>query len=408
MNSRERVRRILSFEEADRPAIDLGSTRMTGTSAWTYAVLRQALGLGPAPVRVFDLYQMLAEVDADVLDAVGADFCLLPPQELPLNLPYGEWEPFGFWDGQLLDVPRGFSPMREPDGSLEARWQRDEATPQRMRLPFGGRFFDRLPQGRQDAFDIPHLALSDWPLPTGYTDSFLRREEECARRLYESCERALVASPPIGAPQGYADTYLWAMQMATEPQHCHDFMMASAEARARCMEQYMQAVGRYVQVVNISGTDFGTQRGEMFRPHLFADFYVPAWRPVADVIHRYPGVKTWIHCCGSVPHLVEHFISAGVDCLNPVQWTAAGMDLRWLKETFGRRLVFWGGVASSQTTLPFGTAQEVEQEVSQVLDIMAPGGGYVVNGVHNILPEVPVANTVAMYRTALAYRNRKG
>lgn len=403
MKSRERARLILSHCEADRPAIDLGSTRMTGTSAWSYRALKRALGMASGDVRVYDLYQMLAEVEDTVLDAVGADFVMLPLEELPFNLPYGEWEPMTFWDGQTMDVPRGFAPIVTADGGWEALWDRGEARPHRMRLPRGGRFFDRVPDGSLDVFDLALLPESEWPLQADYTDEYLRRQQERARALYEGTQRAIVASPPLGAPQGYGDIYHWAIKMMTEPSHCHDYMMALAEARARAMAHYLQAVGPYVDVINISGSDFGTQDREMFRPELFERFYVPAWRQVSDVVHSHSHAKTWIHCCGSVPRLIPFFIEAGVDCLNPVQWTAAGMDLRWLKETYGDRLVFWGGAISTQRTFPFGTPEDVEREAREVLEIMAPGGGYVVNPIHNILPEVPVENIVALYRTAQRY-----
>jgi uroporphyrinogen-III decarboxylase len=142
----------------------------------------------------------------------------------------------------------------------------------------------------------------------------------------------------------------------------------------------------------------------MFRPALFRDFYVAPWQRFVAPIRRYPAIKTWIHCCGSVPNLIPDFIEAGVDCLNPVQWTAAGMDLRWLKQTYGDRLTFWGGAISTQRTFPWGTPEDVAREAREVLDILAPGGGFVVNPIHNILAEVPVDNIIALYRTAQDYR----
>ena len=82
------------------------------------------------------------------------------------------------------------------------------------------------------------------------------------------------------------------------------------------------------------------------------------------------------------------------------------MDLRELKARYGDKLVFWGGAVNTQRTLPFGTPDDVRREVREVLDMMCPGGGYVVNPIHNILPEVPVENILALYHTALAYRYR--
>ena len=118
-------------------------------------------------------------------------------------------------------------------------------------------------------------------------------------------------------------------------------------------------MGEYIEVIAICLADFGQQDREVFAPELFGEFYTPAWKLVSDVVHRYPDVKVWIHCCGSVPGIIPHFIDAGVDCLNPVQWTAAGMDLKDLKAQYGNDLVFWGGAVSTQKTLPFGTAEEV-------------------------------------------------
>jgi uroporphyrinogen decarboxylase len=330
------------------------------------------------------------------------DFALLPLDDLALGLSYGDWKPHTFWDGQTFDVPADFAPRVLPDGALEA--PRLRGGPIEMRMPHGGRFFDLIPGERQDSFEIPHQPEAAWIFPAPYTDEFLRREEDKARRLYESCERAIVASPPVAAPQGYAGTYHWAMKMMMEPQHCLDYMMRASEAAATCFAQYLQAVGPYIEVINISGYDYGTQDREMFRPELFRDFYVPAWKPITEVIHRTPQVKVWIHCCGAVPRLIPYFIAAGVDILNPVQWTATGMDLGWLKTTFGDQLTFWGGATSTQRTFPFGTAAEVAREAQGVLDIMAPGGGFVVNPIHNILPDVPVENILALYRTAQAWR----
>jgi uroporphyrinogen decarboxylase len=375
---------------------------MTGTSGWTYCALKRALGIQSEGVRIYDLFQMLAEVEEPVLDAVGSDFVMLPADDLPFGMQRGAWKPYTFWDGQTFEVPAGFDPVVTADGGLEIA--RDPPGPANMRLPKGGRFFDLMPSMREDEFATPHRPESEWAFVDSLDEAFLRREEEKARALYETSERSLVASPPVAAPQGYGGSYYWAIKMMSEPAYCLDYMMRAAEAAGKCFEQYLQAAGAYVDVVVISGSDYGTQDREMFRPSLFEEFYVPSWKVVTDVIHRFPNTKTWIHCCGSVPSIVPHFISAGVDILNPVQWTAKGMDLKWLKETYGDQLVFWGGAISTQRTFPFGRPEDVVREAREVLDVLSPGGGYVVNPIHNILPEVPVENIVALYRTAQAYR----
>jgi uroporphyrinogen decarboxylase len=406
LDSRQRVRKILNHKEADRPAIDLGSTVMTGTSAWNYRALKRALGLPQGTVRVIDLFQMLAEVEEPVLDALGCDFVMLPAQTLFFGLEYGRWEPYTFWDGQTFDVPAGFRPRVTADGALEM--SQDPGGPIDMRMPQGGRFFDQIPDPERDYFDVARLPKPEWDLKTTLSDEYLRREERNARELYHATDRALVATPPVTAPVGYGNFYYWAIQMMTEPAYCLDYMMTAAEAARACIRQYLEAVGSYLDVLVISGHDFGTQDREIFRPELFATFFVPAWRLINDMIHEFPHVKVWIHSCGSVPHMIPHFIEAGVDCLNPIQWTAAGMDPRWLKETFGEQLTFWGGAISTQRTFPFGTPAEVAAETREILDIMTPGGGYVVNPIHNVLPEVPIDNILALYDTAKNYRYPKG
>jgi len=402
MNSRERVRLILNHQVADRPAIDLGSTYVTGTSAWSYRALKKALGIDSDTVRAYDLYQMLAEIEEPVLDALGSDFCMLVREPLQLGLTYGKWKPFTFWDGQTIEVPADFNPRVTEDGGLEA--PRERGGPVIMRMPKGGWFFDRIPSTVEDIFATEHIPESEWEFIEPLTDEFLRYEEKRARALYESTDRAVVASPSLGTPQGYGGSYYWAMKMLREPQYCLDYMMRAGEASAKCYDQYVQAVGDYIDVICISASDYGTQDREMFRPTLFRDFYTPSWKLVTDAIHRHPIVKVFIHTCGSVPKLLPYFIEAGVDILNPVQWTAGGMDLRWMKETYGDKLSFWGGAISTQRTFPFGSPEDVVREATDVLDIMSPGGGYVVNPIHNILPEVPVENIIALYRTAQDYR----
>ena len=118
MTPRERARKILNLEEADRPAIDLGATRMTGMSAWTYGALKQALGIRGGVTRVPDLFQMLAELEEPVLDALGCDFAAVPDLNMPYGLTRNGWKDYTFWDGQTFQVPSGFRPRVEANGDL--------------------------------------------------------------------------------------------------------------------------------------------------------------------------------------------------------------------------------------------------------------------------------------------------
>ena len=100
--------------------------------------------------------------------------------------------------------------------------------------------------------------------------------------------------------------------------------------------------------------------------------------------------------CGSSERFYQSFIDAGIDIVNPVQCSAVGMEPQGLKAKYGDRLVFWGGGVDTQQVLPFGTPQQVREQVLRRCEIFAPGGGFVFNTIHNIQAGTPVENILAM------------
>jgi uroporphyrinogen decarboxylase len=153
----------------------------------------------------------------------------------------------------------------------------------------------------------------------------------------------------------------------------------------------------------MSGTDFGTQKGELFSPRIFKELYVPNIRLMTDYVHQHSDAKTMYHSCGTNINIMDYFIEAGVDILNPIQTTAAKMDPVELKKRFGGRIVFWGGGAETQTVLPYGTEDEVRAQVRERVRIFAPGGGFVFSQIHDLQYGVPPQNVLAMVDTALEY-----
>lgn len=394
MISRERVRLILNHQEADRPAIDLGSTSASGICGWIYRDLKRALGIDGDRVHLGVLQYMLATVEEPVLSALGCDFVPLPGEVDLAGVKAEPTKPFTFWDGQTFEVPAAFDPVVTPDGALE--WNG-------MRMPKGGRFLDYVPSptGQPDADRPAFPPRSEWKFTSDLTDEFLRAQEERARVLYEHTERAIVACPWSWAL--FAPT-VGPIEMLTEPETSREYLMCSAEAVAHCNKQYLQAVGEYIDVIVLVTGDYGYQDREAFNPELMGEFWVPAWRLVTDVIHRFPHVKVFCHSCGSNVGFMPHYVEAGIDIFNPVQWTAKNMDARWLKQEFGDKLTFWGGAVNTQHTLPHGTPDEVAWEAQEMLSIFAPGGGYVFNPIHNILSEVPIENILALYNVGRQFR----
>jgi uroporphyrinogen-III decarboxylase len=126
---------------------------------------------------------------------------------------------------------------------------------------------------------------------------------------------------------------------------------------------------------------------------------MPFHRRVNDWIHEHTSWKTFTHTCGSVIALIPDFIEAGFDIMNPVQCSAAGMHPRDLKRQFGDRITFWGGGIDTQHTLPFGTPDQVRQQVRERIAVFGPDGGFVFNTIHNIQARVPVENLLALFET---------
>ena len=129
---------------------------------------------------------------------------------------------------------------------------------------------------------------------------------------------------------------------------------------------------------------------------------MPFYKRGLDWVHAHTGMKVLLHSDGALYPLIPSLIEMGVDILNPVQTSAANMDPVQLKQEFGDQMVFWGASLDCQQTLPFGTPEQVAEEVRQHVRTFSPGGGYVFAPVHNVQAGVPPENLLAMYDTALA------
>ena len=140
------------------------------------------------------------------------------------------------------------------------------------------------------------------------------------------------------------------------------------------------------------------QHGPILSPPIYRELYKPSHKFLNDWVHGHTRWKTMMLSCGGVEPLIADFIDAGFDILNPVQCSAAGMDPQGLKERYGSRITFWGGGVDTQKTLPFGTPEQVREEVRERVRIFSSGGGYVFNAVHNVQGDVPVENLLAMFK----------
>ena len=130
----------------------------------------------------------------------------------------------------------------------------------------------------------------------------------------------------------------------------------------------------------------------------------PHYKRLCDWVHTHTNWKTYLHSCGSIYHYIPHWIEAGIDILNPVQISAANMEPERLMESFGGKVVFWGGGCDTQKVLPLGTSEEIGEHVRHNIEVLGSGeGGYVFTQVHNIQQNVPVENVEAMFDAAYRY-----
>lgn len=418
MNSRERVMAALNHQEPDRVPLDLGGSPVTGMHVSSVYLLRQALQLDPpgTPVRVIEPYQMLGEIEPDLLMAIGADVVPLAPPTTLFGFRNEGWRPWKTFDGTPVLVPAGFNTDPEPDGSILQYPEGDRSAPPSGRMPAGGYYFDSII--RQPPIDEERLDPADNLEEFGpVSEADLAYFHHEAERLWHETDKAILANfgglafgdialvpaPWLRHPKGIRDVAEWYMSTVTRRDYVYRVFERQCEIALENLPRLYQAVGDRVAIVYTSGTDFGMQTGPFISPQTYRDLYQPFHREINHWVHRHTPWKTFIHTCGSVAALLPDLVEAGFDILNPVQTSAAQMDPATLKARYGDRLVFWGGGVDTQRTLPFGTPEEVRAQVRERIRTLGPGGGFVFNTIHNVQAGVPVENLIALYQAVRQY-----
>ena len=408
MTSRERVLATVNHEAPDRVPIDLGGMTSTGISARSYDKLKALVGMR-TPTRVLDPLLMIAIVEQEVLKRFHGDV-------MPVNVPYipaagasdASCVARTLSDGTPVLFPPGTRIREEADGAWTLL--KPDGTPTNMRMPRDGYYFDDTTFNRGAGIDPARFhPTSEIPEET------LRALEEYSGRLYRETDYALLGwgyainflglsisfDPASSITQGQPDE--WMMMLMTEKETCHEMMDRAVDAAIKCLGLVEQAAGKYCFAWGVASDDSGTQRGEFISPDLWAEMIKPHYTRLCSWVHSHSKMKTFMHSCGSIPHLIPHLIEAGIDIINPVQTSAAGMDPATLKRQFGDKIVFWGGGCDTQSVLPNATPEEVKKHVKERLGIFAPGGGFTFSQVHNIQAKVPPENILAMLEAAFEY-----
>lgn len=369
MNSRERVRSALNHQEADRVPIDFGQDFHNGINEVAYKNLLDHLRITDAgPVTVYDLMQRLAKVDVRVLDRFHVDtrYIFANPME-------------------------GFDPQIEPDGSFMDEWgvyrKRCGYYCENVRAPLAGLSKDEIAQ---------------CPFPNPSDKSRFEGLGKRAKDLYENTEYALMA--------GQAATLFF---FSSELTGFENFMYDLAFDRPkieflveRVLEWMMEFTSNYLDEIGEyidgwwMGDDWGMQTGPIMDPEIFRSLFKPMYRRLIDLVKSKTDAKVCLHTCGATYWILSDLADVGIDVVHPLQPTAAGNDdAERIKKEFGETFVFYSNIANT-TILPKGSPQEVASEVRKKIKALAPGGGYIFSGGHNIQADVSPENVVSLFDTA--------
>ena len=388
--------------------MDFGSTAVTGMHVTCVGQLRDYYGLEKHPVKVCEPYQMLGEIEDDLLTAIGVDTVALPSPNTIFGFRNENWKPFRAPWGQELLVSEHFKTATDARGDVLIYPQGDTRTQPSGRMPTGGYFFDtiiRQPPIREDELN-PQDNLEEFqPISDEDLQHYRRWTSQLApseRAVIGSVggtgfgDIALVPAPFLKSPKGIRDVEEWYISTVARKDYILEVFSAQCSIALENLEKVGEVVGDLLDVLFVCGTDFGTQTSSFCSTETYEELYAPFYKRVNQWVHENTTWKTFKHSCGAIAQFIPHFIDSGFDIINPLQSSALGMDLKTLKKQYGERIVFWGGGVDTQKVLPFGSPAEVREQVLERCGILAENGGFVFNAIHNVQARTPVENIVAM------------
>ena len=367
MTSRDRVLAAINHQEPDRVPLDIGGGSSTSVVIEGYQRLKEHLGL-PSKTEVMNKTFRVARLDERVMQRLGSDCRPLAAG------PPAQWTPPPSKPGTFVDM-WGITWRRAYYGDGCYYWE-----------------LAHSPLAEATAGDLESYPWPD-PLDPGFTAGLA----EEARGLYEETDYAIMADGGFKSfwELGYMLRGLEQMLMdvALNPSFVSALMTKLLEINTVATGCFLDGVGPYIQVLR-TGDDLATQSGALISPQACRTILRPVYKEYFDFIKSKTEAKIFFHSCGNTVDLLDDLIDIGVDIINPVQVSAMG-DTSALKTRFGDRVVFWGAI-DTQHVLPHGSTQEVENEVRQRIHDLGPGGGFVLAPVHNIQPDVPPENIMAM------------
>jgi uroporphyrinogen decarboxylase len=373
MNSRDRVRLALDHKEPDRVPFDLCGTPVSLIHVTAYQNLRRYLNVPYLPPRVVLTAEQITVLDEDVADRLETDVRVVFP-----------------------GPPAGFRVEFVDEGAYESY---GDEWGVRWRMPKdGGFYYDMYYHPLAQAESLADLRAFKFPDPVDpqrFVGMRQRAEAAAAKG------KAITLS---GAASGIVEVYSWLRgyeqfytDLAVHPDWVAYMVDRMVEFKMAYWERALQEVGDLVDVV-LEFDDMAGQQTLLFSPVTYRKVIKPRHQRLFARIHQLaPTAKLFLHSCGAIRPLILDLIEIGVDILNPVQISAAGMNLRELKRDFGRDIVFWGGGVDTQGVLGTATPEQVKAHVRGNIEALAPGGGFIFAPVHDVQANVPPENLIAMW-----------
>jgi len=374
MTPRERLLATLNHKEPDRVPLDLASTQVTGISLTAYQNLRQFLGLPDKIPIICDAIQQICTPHPDILEHFSV-------------ATRGLW-PITNANYDFNDEDDGIYLSHVDEWGLGYRIKKEN-----------GNWYDVFINPLAEKTLSPEF-LRDYEWPDGGD-----------KRRFHGLRQQALAYRQAGYAVVLKSVCAGLLEMAIRlrgMENCLIDLLMDVDNAGILLDKILQvklkywetALNELADVVDViaEGDDFGTQMSQLISPDMFRDIIKPRQAELISFMKaKAPKAFIFFHSCGNIRNLLPDFIDMGIDIINPVHIKATGMNPVQLKKEYGRDIVFWGGGIDTQEILPYGTPEQVKEEVRKNIEILAPGGGFVFNTIHNIQADVPPENIISMY-----------
>jgi uroporphyrinogen decarboxylase len=372
MTHRERVLAAISHRQPDRVPLDMGGTRDSSIVVEGYERLKKHFGVQDEN-RLCDRMMRVVHVDEKILKALDIDVRAVFPG--------------GSTKGQGKDL--GLRSYQDDWGVVRVH-------------PEGSYYYDQVKFPLSGEISLADITRYPWPDPDD--PGPVRGLKDRVKWVRENTDCASILTLP--APFVHITQYLrgfedWFCDFILNPRLLEALFDAVLEVTLQMARKVLKEVGKEVDIV-ICADDLGAQNGLQMSHDHYVKFIKPRHEKFFRQVHELSPAKLLLHSCGSVASIIDDPIEIGVDILNPVQPAAAGMNPVELKKKYRGRIAFWGG-PDAQNIFPRGTVKDVKKMVENLVEGVGEGGGFVLSSCHNIQPDVPLENVLALFQHAREY-----